>query len=92
MKYLKIFPLLLLLSLLLTHSTLEAQDDTCPTIVQTAIASSDAACQDTGRNQICFGNTQIDVTPREGVSGFAFVQSGDSQTLCALSLLCGLCV
>jgi hypothetical protein len=53
-----------------------AQDD-CPALVKQAYDTIEAACQDTGRNQACYGNVLMQATPHEGVSNFSFSKAGD---------------
>jgi hypothetical protein len=65
-------------TLLLTAISVAAQgDDVCPSIVQTALNAADEACNDTGRNEVCYGNIQIEATAREDVSAFTFNELGD---------------
>lgn len=61
--------------------------ETCPTIVQTALETTDSACEDTGRNQACYGNVRLDVEAREGVAPFTFEQQGDRVDLAAVRSL-----
>ncbi len=68
--------LVTILLLMAFSSTVLAQQD-CPTIVQTALAAVDSACSATARNQACYGNIRLDVTPREGNPDFHFTQAGD---------------
>ncbi len=53
-----------------------AQTD-CPAIVSAALEAVDTACNGTGRNQLCYGNITLDVTPHETVTDFHFEQPGD---------------
>jgi hypothetical protein len=75
-------PLLLICSLLIlgvgpVASYAQPGDDTCPTIVQTALDTVDRYCSETQRNIACYGNLLIDATPRPDVVNFAFEQPGD---------------
>ncbi|MCS6837101.1 MAG: hypothetical protein NZ750_13925 [Anaerolineae bacterium] len=54
-----------------------AQANTCPAIVEAALNAVDEFCQETGRNQACYGNIALVATPRDGVSEFRFEQVGD---------------
>ena len=54
-----------------------AQGD-CPMIVATALDTADAACDALGRNQLCYGNATVDVTPREEGMALQFQQPGDT--------------
>jgi hypothetical protein len=69
-------PFIFLLLLVTATSTL-AQDDACPTIVKTALAETDAVCSQTARNQICYGNIQLEAIARESVPELTFSQPGD---------------
>lgn len=53
------------------------QDDTCPVIVRTAIDATESACAGLGRNQVCYGNNLIELTPQEGITALTFEQTGD---------------
>lgn len=72
-KFRFLFPLML--SICITFVAV-AQTD-CPTIVQAALNTVDAACAETGRNQACYGNISLTATPRDGVNNLAFDTSGD---------------
>lgn len=61
---------------LLSVAVAAAQELTCPDIVQQALAATDAACSDVGRNQACYGNINLEAIPQEGIS-FEFSQPGD---------------
>ena len=76
-----------LLFLLGGAATLAQNDDICPVIVQQALEATDAACQDTGRNEACYGNISIDAEPREDVTDFTFEQQGDKVTVTAIEAL-----
>jgi hypothetical protein len=52
------------------------QGNSCPLIVQQALNAANSACQDTGRNQACYGNIALQATAVEGKS-FVFEQTGD---------------
>ena len=54
-----------------------AQDTECATLVQTALQGTDEQCNTLGRNQICYGNTQISTTLVENVSDVSFEMPGD---------------
>jgi hypothetical protein len=51
--------------------------ESCPTIVQSALKAVDQACLATGRNQACYGNIQLIAESQTGVSDLAFKQRGD---------------
>ncbi|RMG89894.1 MAG: hypothetical protein D6712_00920, partial [Chloroflexi bacterium] len=84
----KAIVLLSLLFLLGGAATLaQNEDDICPIIVQEALEATDAACQDTGRNEACYGNISIDAEPREDVADFTFEQQGDKVAVTAIDAL-----
>jgi len=62
---------------LLSVSLSLAQANTCPAIVEAALEAVDEFCQETGRNQACYGNIALTATPREGVADFDFDRVGD---------------
>lgn len=74
MNLFRLLWMLLMLSLLFVPVA-AAQVD-CPAIVRAALESVDQACTDTGRNQVCYGNIQLEATPREGAA-LSFSQAGD---------------
>ncbi|MBK9123167.1 MAG: SH3 domain-containing protein [Chloroflexi bacterium] len=49
----------------------------CFALVQTALQAADAACEATGRNEVCYGNVSGMATPAVGVSDLVFNQVGD---------------
>lgn len=53
------------------------QHPPCFALVQTALQAADAACEATGRNEVCYGNVSGVVTPAPGVSDVVFDQVGD---------------
>ncbi len=55
----------------------QGDDDVCPAIVMAAIAATDVGCQATGRNEVCYGYSQVSATPRADVAGFTFAATGD---------------
>lgn len=72
--------LVLLLALLLgvnASSGSLAQGSDCPVIVQTALESTDQACLDTGRNQVCYGHLNLDAEPVSDVTNLVFADRGD---------------
>jgi uncharacterized protein YgiM (DUF1202 family) len=58
-------------------ATVVAAQADCPTIVQTALDATDAACEGTGRNQACYGNINLNAIAQEGVPEFNFDAPGD---------------
>lgn len=59
----------------------------CPEIVQTALETTDMICETTGRNQICYGNTQLEAVPQIDASDFQFSQIGDIEEVTRLASL-----
>ena len=76
-----------LLFLLLTPVMVFAQADSCPDIVREALAATDAACGETGRNQACYGNITLQAEPRTGIADFSFSAPGDIVDLAGVSSL-----
>ncbi|MCC6617345.1 MAG: hypothetical protein IT320_27980 [Anaerolineae bacterium] len=54
---------------------------TCPNIVEAALATIDSACDDTGRNEACYGNVRLDVVPQPDAGPVSFAQQGDKVNL-----------
>ena len=54
-----------------------AQIDTCPTIVQSALAATETACSSIGRNQACYGNVTLSAEPQANVTNLQFNSPGD---------------
>ncbi len=73
----KLTRLLIFICLAFLSYNIEAQDDSCPMIITTALDATESACQDTGRNQVCYGNFLIDAVPQSGVDTLDFEQQGD---------------
>lgn len=71
--------LIVLMTLILSvsASVTSGQDDVCSTVVQQALTSVQDTCGATARNQACYGNFSLAVTPREGVTELTFDQQGD---------------
>lgn len=57
-------------------TAVSAQAD-CPTIVQSALDATDAACEGAERNQACYGNINLNAVAQEGVAEFDFDAPGD---------------
>ena len=70
------FKLSFVLLVLCIVSVVVAQTS-CPTIITTALETVDSACEATSRNQLCYGNITLNVTPREGATHLQFEQAGD---------------
>ncbi len=54
-----------------------AQASDCPEIVSKALSAADEACRQTGRNQACYGNFNLEATGQPGVENFSFSKAGD---------------
>lgn len=63
------------------------QGDLCPNLVQTALNLTASQCQDTGRNQACYGHIKLEAQPQSGYEDFKFDQIGDTVSLAALRSL-----
>lgn len=70
-------PKFVLVLLVLCVAPVMAQNGDCPAIVQSVLASLDAICANTERNQACYGNLAMDVQPRPDAAEFRFEQAGD---------------
>jgi hypothetical protein len=66
----------LLLLLLIVAPIVAAQSD-CPALVDAALNAADDVCSGLGRNQVCYGNVMLEVTPHADASAFTFEQAGD---------------
>jgi hypothetical protein len=74
--YLKKVLMILFLGLFIAVTAV-AQDDLCPDLVRTALASADQWCQATSRNQACYGNNALTAQLQAGSESNAFSQVGD---------------
>lgn len=63
--------------LCLCFTVVRAQTLTCADIVTDTLASVEAACAATTRNQACYGNVSIAATPRANAVDFDFDGAGD---------------
>lgn len=63
--------------LLSTTSLVAAQINTCPAVVENALARASERCDVTGRNQACYGHVNVNAQPHEGVEAFRFERVGD---------------
>jgi quercetin dioxygenase-like cupin family protein len=54
-----------------------SQEYACPEIVVEALTATDEACAGAGRNQACYGYSQLTAEPQSGVEHFVFDQEGD---------------
>ena len=71
---------ILLVSLLITFNQVSAQgndDSSCPTIVENALELIDVVCESTGRNQACYGHSNLDAELDSDAENFSFSTPGD---------------
>lgn len=54
---------------------------TCPEIVNTALENLDRMCEQTGRNQVCYGNRRIELESRADATAASFSAPGDTVNL-----------
>lgn len=64
-----------------------AQDNICPAIVDAALTATDEACQGIGRNQACYGSTNVTAQPQPDAGEFVFQRQGDVVDVAALRSL-----
>lgn len=74
------------LALLLGSAAL-AQDDSCPLIVETALAAADELCADTGRNQVCYGHLALRAEAQPDAADFVLAAEGDITDVVGLKTL-----
>src|SRR5262245_51154379 len=75
------------LTLLILAGVALAQDSSCPDIVKTALSEASDACIDIGRNQVCYGNVQLEGEPKSGVENFTLSVPGDIVDAAAVQTL-----
>lgn len=73
-------------TLLLSISVI-AQSTSCPVIVEQTLESLGDICAETGRNEACYGNNMIDLTPQANVRIEPFDQPGDTVGLSAIDTM-----
>jgi hypothetical protein len=61
--------------------------NSCPEIVETALALTEQQCGATGRNQACYGNALLQAQPQPGSNNFTFEKSGDIVSVAELQSL-----
>jgi hypothetical protein len=61
--------------------------DVCPDLVQTALEYIDATCTGIERNQVCYGNLQIEAVPQPDVTDFKFDAPGDIENIASIASL-----
>src|SRR5436309_1088127 len=78
-------PFFVLLILCLAPIVALAAD--CPALVKEALAAAYKSCGDTGRNQACYGNIQLQATAKDGTQQLAFNKPGDKVDVGAIQSL-----
>lgn len=86
-RLLSVVLLMLWLSLPLFTVWAQAEDPTCPTIVETAIDITKEGCEDTRRDEACYGHLVLDAEPQPGWDEFIFEQPGDVVDITAINSL-----
>jgi uncharacterized protein YraI len=77
MLYHRILLLAVVSILCFSPAILVFAEDACPAIVNTAIDAGATACENIGRNQVCYGHTNMDITAQDSVPVFTFHKVGD---------------
>lgn len=76
-KWLAILIAMVAVLVLTNAQSVSAQDEDCPSIVTAALATTQDACLDTGRNQACYGNVTLAMEPWPDMDEVVFEQQGD---------------
>jgi hypothetical protein len=71
---------------LLVATTVLAQDD-CPLFVESALLATETLCGETGRNEACYGNINLEAEPQPGIETFTFETPGDKTDLTTIQTL-----
>ncbi len=79
--------MVMLIGLFLSGTSVLAQEQTCPQIVRAALDATDEQCRSTGRNQVCYGNVNLEAAPQPGVEDFNFSAPGDKVSVSAVESL-----
>ena len=82
-----VFALLVALLAVLPGISTIAQDDSCPTLVETALANIGDDCADMGRNEACYGYNRVDVTFWEERDDISFSLPADRASLLDLQTI-----
>lgn len=77
----------LIILTLACFTTITLAQEACSALVEKALEAADAACLDTGRNEACYGNNLIELTPQANVRVESFNVPGDRITLSAVQSL-----
>ena len=86
MKHTTIY-LALLLMFCTVPGVAYAQGSDCPTIVRNALEVAGTTCDDTGRNQACYGNITLEAVPQPDIEDFVFEEVGDRIDVAGLRAL-----
>ncbi len=79
MKRAKLAVWVLLLTLFIAPGAVwsQASSEVCSQIVDAALRSTSDLCQDTGRNEACYGHVLVNAYPQPGVDELVFHEEGD---------------
>ena len=72
---------------LLSVGIIVAQAEPCADIVERAFSAVDRSCQETGRNEVCYGNIALDAIPQAQVRDFNFSHTGDIENVSRIQSL-----
>lgn len=75
------------IAMLAISALLSAQDARCPVFVETAIQTVAEACADLGRNQACYGNTQVNALNFDDEPLSSFEVIGDTVEIIEMASL-----
>lgn len=76
-----------IITVTITSVVVAQSDKMCPVIAQTALENARYACDGTGRNQACYGNSMLQAQPQPGISDFRFDAIGDTVEAADISRL-----
>lgn len=76
----RLFVTLVLVCLLPVFAAL-AQDEACTGLIEQAVSLVGQHCEATERNEACYGNLQIELTPQENAGELRFAAPGDRVSL-----------
>ncbi len=87
MKYSRPTTWMVLAFLFVTPFAAYLQDGECTTFVKQALAATDKACVNTGRNEACYGHISLDALPQSQDPSFKFSEVGDRVDVARVSRL-----
>jgi hypothetical protein len=87
MKYLVFLVWILLSSCVFTAPNFQSLEDTCSSLVTSALEITDQSCTGTVPDQLCYGHSLLDVEPQPGFGPFDFSQAGDKVEVAGLQSL-----